>query len=101
MAYGSRVAVSYDVGRRCGLDPTFGVAVAQAGSCSSDLAPSLGTSICRGCGPEEKKKIFKKRETRPVSCSPRKVYLCIESVSIGSRDLALELKAWICSPAKR
>ena len=27
-----------------------GVAVAVAGSCSSDSAPSLGTSICRGCG---------------------------------------------------
>ena len=26
------------------------VAVAVAGSCSSDSAPSLGTSICQGCG---------------------------------------------------
>ena len=32
------------------------VAAAQAGSCSSDLAPSLGTSICHGCGPKIKNK---------------------------------------------
>ena len=32
------------------------VAVAVAGSCSSDSTPSLGTSICRGCGPKKKKK---------------------------------------------
>ena len=31
------------------------VAVAKAGSCSSDLSPSLGTSLCRGCGPEKAK----------------------------------------------
>ena len=29
------------------------VAVVQAGSCSSDLTPTLGTSICRRCGPLE------------------------------------------------
>ena len=32
------------------------VAVAVAGSCSSDWTPSLGTSICYGCGPKKKKK---------------------------------------------
>ena len=31
------------------------VAVASASSCSSDLIPSLGTSICRGCGSKKKK----------------------------------------------
>ena len=35
------------------------VAVAEAGSCSSDWTPSLGTSICRGCGPENKIKKLK------------------------------------------
>ena len=29
------------------------VAGAQAGSCSSNLIPSLGTSICLGCGPKK------------------------------------------------
>ena len=33
-----------------------GVAVAQACSYSSDLIPSLGTSVCCGCGPKMKKK---------------------------------------------
>ena len=28
------------------------VAVTQAGSCSSDWTPNLGTSICRGCDPK-------------------------------------------------
>jgi len=32
------------------------VAVAQAGSCSSDWTPSLGPSICRRCGPKKKQK---------------------------------------------
>ena len=31
------------------------VAVAQAGSCSSDWTFSLGTSICHGCGPKKTK----------------------------------------------
>ena len=39
------------------------VAVVEAGSCSSDSAPGLGTSMCRGCRP-------KKRAASPVpSCS--------------------------------
>ena len=29
------------------------MAVAVAGSCSSDLTPSLGTSICPRCGPKK------------------------------------------------
>ena len=47
---GSGVAVSCSVGHRLGSDPTWlwgkPVAVAQAGSCSPNLTPSLGTSIC-------------------------------------------------------
>ena len=31
------------------------VAVAQAGGSSSDLTPSMGTSICHGYGPKKKK----------------------------------------------
>ena len=32
------------------------VAVAVASSCSSNLTPNLGTSICCRCGPKKKKK---------------------------------------------
>ena len=32
------------------------VAVVWSGSCSSDSTPSLGTSVCRGCGPKKQKK---------------------------------------------
>ena len=35
------------------------VAVVQAGSGSSDSIPSLGTSICHGCGPKKQNKINK------------------------------------------
>ena len=42
----------------CSLQTRLGshVAVAQAGSCSSNLAPSLGTSTCPECGPRKSKK---------------------------------------------
>ena len=36
-------------------------AVAKASGYSSDLTPSLGTSICQGCGPKKQKKKKKKR----------------------------------------
>ena len=37
------------------------MAVVEAGSYSSDLTPSLGTSICHVCAPKKKKKyLFKK-----------------------------------------
>ena len=32
------------------------VSVTVAGSCRSDLTPSLGTSVCHGCGPKKQKK---------------------------------------------
>ena len=43
-----------------------GIAVAVAGSCSSDLTPSLGTPICRGYSPKKKKKkkLTKQKQTR-------------------------------------
>ena len=34
----------------------------QAGSCSSDSTPSLGTSMCRGCDPKKEKKKKRERE---------------------------------------
>ena len=38
------------------LGSGVGVAVAEAGSCGSSSTPSLGTSICHGCGVKKKKK---------------------------------------------
>ena len=37
------------------LRSCIAVAVVEAGSCSSDWTPSLGTSMCRRCGPKNKK----------------------------------------------
>ena len=53
---GSRVSVSCGIDCRCGLDPMLLQAVMQACSRSSDWTPSLGTSICHGCGPKKQKK---------------------------------------------
>ena len=44
------------------LGSHVGVAVVEAGSYSSDWIPSLGTSICRECGPKRDKKTKKKKE---------------------------------------
>ena len=38
------------------LRSSVAVAVASASSCSSDSTPSLGTSMCRGCGPRKNEK---------------------------------------------
>ena len=46
------------------LGSCVSVAVAQAGSCSSDSTPSLGTSVCCGGGPKKQNKQTKK-ENKP------------------------------------
>ena len=43
------------------------MAVAEAGSCSSDLTPSQGTSICHRCGPKKKAKKKKKKKLERIS----------------------------------
>ena len=52
---GSDIAMSCGVGCRCGSDSML-LWLALARSCSSDLTPSLGTSICCTCGPPPPKK---------------------------------------------
>ena len=51
----SGVAVSCGVGRRRGSDPALLWLWCRPGSYSSDCTPSLGTSICLGCGPKKQK----------------------------------------------
>ena len=43
------------------------VAVVEAGSCSSDWTPSLGTSICFGCSPKKTKRPKKEKGKQPVA----------------------------------
>ena len=45
------------------------VAVAEASSCSSDLTPSLGTSMCSGSGPKKQKEKKGKKE-KHSECQP-------------------------------
>ena len=52
--------MSCGVGCRQGSDPCVAVALAQAGGYSSNLTPSLGTSICRQSSPRNGKKKKKK-----------------------------------------
>ena len=61
--------MSCGIGHRCGLDLAVAVTVAEAGSCSSDLTPRLGTSICCMCGPKKsiKKKRKKEREMSTIT----------------------------------
>ena len=59
--------MSCGVGHRLGLGSSLAVAVVQAGSCSSDSTPGLGTSICGGCSPKRpkgKKKVLFLRHCR-------------------------------------
>ena len=43
------------------LRSCLAVAVRQPSNCSSDSTPSLGTSVCHGCGPRNQKKKRKKK----------------------------------------
>ena len=77
----SGVAASCCAGCRCGSDLALlwlwyrsqmwfksGVAVAveQASSCSSNLTPSLGISICHRCSPKKRKKERKKKKKQSL-----------------------------------
>jgi len=61
--------MSCGVGGRSGSDPVA-VAVAEAGSYSSDLTPSLGTSIYHGCGPKKQK--TNKQKPKKQNKTPKK-----------------------------
>ena len=55
-----------------GLRSLVAVAVALAGSRSSNSTPSLGTSICHRCGPKKQKKKKRKEEERERERKERK-----------------------------
>ena len=55
------------ISRRCSLNPVLLWLWCKAGSCSSNSAPSLGTSICYRCSPLKKKK-KKKKLCAFISC---------------------------------
>ena len=54
--------MSCDVGHRRGSDPTL--LWPRLAATSSNWTPSLGTSICYGCGPEKTKKKTKKKKKK-------------------------------------
>ena len=52
------------------LKSGIAIAVAQAGNCSSDSTPSLGTSICHKCSPKKKKIKIKIKVSRAKNPPP-------------------------------
>ena len=68
------------------------VAVAQAGSCSSELTPSLGTSKCPGCSPKKRKK------NRDVQAAGMKALLCFVSFATYRFNIPLLLPRWAQHP---
>ena len=79
------MAVSHGIVHRCGLNPAFAVAVVFAGSYSSDLTPSLGTSRCRGCG------LGKKRSNKLGN--PKKEKMELEDSGSLTSDYTTKLQA--------
>ena len=55
------------------LGSRIAVTVAQAGSCSSDSTPSLGTSICCGCGPKKTKNQTNKKPFSAIISKEEKI----------------------------
>ena len=53
---GLRIRRCYELLCRSLMGLESGVAVAEAGNYSSNLTPSLGTSICLECSPKKKRK---------------------------------------------
>ena len=60
---GLRIQRCHELGCRSKMWLGSGIAVAvvQASSCGSGWTPSLGTSMCRRCGPRKGKKTKKKK----------------------------------------
>ena len=56
--------LSCAVGRRRWLGSCTAMAVAQAGSCSSNWTPGLGTSICHRFGPKKTERSKKKKKKK-------------------------------------
>ena len=91
VGWGSGVAVSCGVDSRPCLDPAWLWHRHRRG-CSSDWTPSLGTSICRCCGPETKTKTdisiissFKKQVSAEYTTSSSADLISAQGSERGSR----------------
>ena len=71
------------------LGSCIAVAVVWAGSCSSDLTLSLGTSICIRCSPKKKKKKKKKKERKKKKEEGETPSNCLSSGTYSGRGGAL------------
>ena len=78
-----------------GLGSCIAVAVVQASGCSSDSTPSLGTSICSGCGPKKQKK------EKQLTTAGTSYFATFPFPSEGSEFLGLGRRAKWQHPAQR
>ena len=64
------------------------VAVVEAGSCSAASTPSLGTSLCHGCGPQSQKnkKVLKRPISSPLFCEASPFLKGLHQQPGGSAD---------------
>ena len=73
----SSIAMSCDVGHRCGSDLMLLWLWCRPSSCSPNSTPSLGTSIGHGCSPKcKKKKKKKKKKLNYINCIFWKLVPC-------------------------
>ena len=61
-----------------------GCACVVAGSCSSDLTPSLGTSISHWCGPEKQTDKQKVKQSKSMGLSPNLGLGWVQVISVVS-----------------
>ena len=68
------------------LGSSVAVAVAKASGCSSDSTPSLGTSMCHGCGPKEQRK-------KAVTAAGGPSSMQLTAMAVGRRPQVLTAQA--------
>ena len=92
---GLRIQHYHELLCRLQLGSCMAVAVVEAGSCSSDSTPTLGTSMCNGYSPKKTKKKKKYCWWKRPLCHPElffplqfsSLYLCTEVVTLPLRFL--------------
>ena len=78
--------------------------VVQASSCSSNVTPSLGTSICHRCGPKKKKKI-ENHCSEGVEKGTWQAHWAVGRQRVPLRDQKLEggvpiMAQWLMNPTR-
>ena len=87
------IALCCGIGHRCGSDPALLWLWCRPEATAPMRPPSLGTSICRGCGPKKTKK-KKKSVWRIWSIIQSAISWGRKGNRLGYRDLMREISPW-------